>query len=596
MDIKEYTQKILNAYSSFIKDKVLEKDIYASKENDGYVKKSEKAKTLECMEGMKPSNYIGSDINGNVGTFPLPTMETTPPSTSNNSQIVKLDVLAGEPCKISLENGEDITTSLVQCYDFKYGEEDVVQTLKVFNNSEKENFYFRKPYVSFDGGMQIKRSFVYPFSRNSNGFYESEVVDVSGFELIGEVGKSEEARLLNMPKSAIPPMATGNRVMLDIPHNNFHNGSSEDKTSILQDGSLREGSVGCGVIVLTNALSHFKFSTDRPIKLYGYGTPYKDSGGSSGKKVSIFREDGTFVCESQTADNEWKVLADKLDAGTYRFKVLDRVNNYVQFTELYAEEYKSPTYIIKEDGKYYSLKNYSNGSYQEISVGEVDSNLVFLDDLFREVTIDGETFRPIEKFTRPQIVCVEEVTSLTINGVKSLSELLMAANSFNTKVAEHIDYFNVEAETLNEGKVKLVVSKDYGKTWLTTSDFGATWKTLDNSVELKRYEEFTDEEVMNWNLLKEEINKKGISSDIIKNVNFNTLNSTQLRFAYCLSITSLEDVAINKSIKWQFDSLGKMKKMNDEEVEIQLTSDSIIITPYKDTKILKVNISNGSIG
>ena len=27
MDIKNYTQKILNAYSSFIKDKVLEKDI-----------------------------------------------------------------------------------------------------------------------------------------------------------------------------------------------------------------------------------------------------------------------------------------------------------------------------------------------------------------------------------------------------------------------------------------------------------------------------------------------------------------------------------------------------------------------------------------
>lgn len=592
MDIKNYTQKILNAYSSFIKDKVLEKDIYASKENEGYVKKSETAKTLESMKNLDPMCYVGSNSEGEIGAFPFPIGSN---DTTNNFQVVKLNVRAGETHSIDLLSEDKTTNSIVQCFEYFAGMENVVQTLKVFNNSSTDNFYYNKNAVDFQDGMKIQNVFKYPLKPNADGYYETDPINLKEFKHLGHMLETEKvAKTSNIPNVE----GLGEKASISFESTSYHNGSNADRVDTLLDGDL-SSKTAYGVLVSTNTNSHFKFTVDTKVRIHAYGTTYSDSAGSTGKKVCLYKGD-ELLGEYQTYIGEWYVLFDELEAGTYQLKITDRSLNYVNFTEWYVEELRTPTIIIKENDKYYSpsIANYSTetGKFNETSLSDVANGFCFIEDLFEEITVGQETFRPIDKFENPRIVSLQDSECIKLQGVKSLSELVVASKSFTTKHVENIDYFNIESELSEYGRIYVVVSTDFGKSWLTTEDCGETWIRLDNTAPTKDYELLTTEELEKWNNLKNEVIQKGIGADDLKNINFNTLDCSQLRFAYCLKIRDSYDTAINKNILWQFDSFGNMKKMNDSDVDIQLTSESIVFMSHKDADMVKINVSNGFVG
>lgn len=69
---------------------------------------------------------------------------------------------------------------MIQCYKFVPGETGIVQTLKEFNNGDAGNFYYSEN-VQFEDGMSIKDSFIFHTDLNSDGYYETCLIDKNSF-------------------------------------------------------------------------------------------------------------------------------------------------------------------------------------------------------------------------------------------------------------------------------------------------------------------------------------------------------------------------------------------------------------------------------
>lgn len=70
---------------------------------------------------------------------------------------------------------------IVQAYKFIEAEDNVVETLKLFNNGDETSFYYNPDGVTFDGSMHIKDKYSLSFEMNNEGFYESNIIDKSMF-------------------------------------------------------------------------------------------------------------------------------------------------------------------------------------------------------------------------------------------------------------------------------------------------------------------------------------------------------------------------------------------------------------------------------
>ena len=253
-------------------------------------------------------------------------------------------------------------------------------------------------------------------------------------------------------------------------------------------------------------------------------------------------------------------------------------------------------YLLKENNKYYSINNdnydSTNLKFNEVNYSTIITNGFGLYKLSEEITINDETFKPINKFNNFKLACANE-SNFILNSRKSNKQLVIASASFVTKIANNIDYFKVISNIENNSYIKMAVSIDAGVTWKTTNDNGTTWNDLTNKMPLKDYEIMTSEEKTQWNNLLNEINTDGFDISNIENINFNTLNSEIIMFAYVLYQDNYNDACNNISLEWQFDSKGKMLKMNDTEYEVVLTGNRIVYTPKIDNDLIKVNIING---
>ena len=79
---------------------------------------------------------------------------------------------------------------IIQAYEFTQGEQDVVTTLKEFNNKDANNFYYDKDNLVFTNeGAKIKNEYEVMSTNNQDtGFYEldlsqegfiSDIADIS---------------------------------------------------------------------------------------------------------------------------------------------------------------------------------------------------------------------------------------------------------------------------------------------------------------------------------------------------------------------------------------------------------------------------------
>lgn len=103
----------------------------------------------------------------------------------------KLNVKHGDVFD-ALTTEPDILTKkpvIVQCYKFVPGEADVIEIIKEFDNTEEENFVYNKDSVEFEDteGMKIIDHYKLNYKLNSDGLYESELIDKNEFITINRI-------------------------------------------------------------------------------------------------------------------------------------------------------------------------------------------------------------------------------------------------------------------------------------------------------------------------------------------------------------------------------------------------------------------------
>lgn len=163
---------------------LLDKATYASKTNEGSIKMADEAKKIEGIEESSLFSVYGKSPSGAEGFYEFPIGVIN--ENTNKFQSVRQNAIANEVYTVELINENKKNDLIVQCYEFKEGEQDVVTTLREFNNTDSNNFYYDEDNIVFDNGMKIKNNYKINETLNSDGYYETEIITKSNYlELIG---------------------------------------------------------------------------------------------------------------------------------------------------------------------------------------------------------------------------------------------------------------------------------------------------------------------------------------------------------------------------------------------------------------------------
>ena len=161
------------------KDETMYKENYVSDINDGYVKAADKAKTLEGTELAKPYQFWGIDINGEAKYQYLPLTNNQEIHQGNFEQRELINVAANDIYEIGSLNELDECKIFVQAYTEIKGQQNIVGTIKKFNNEDKDKFYYNtNGNIEFgENGCSIKEIYEYEIKKNSDGFYETKIIN-----------------------------------------------------------------------------------------------------------------------------------------------------------------------------------------------------------------------------------------------------------------------------------------------------------------------------------------------------------------------------------------------------------------------------------
>lgn len=339
-----------------------------------------------------------------------------------------------------------------------------------------------------------------------------------------------------------------------------------------------------GIFMYTRYGNYVGFKTTRKIRIWGYPSEISDSGGNALNRAKILKQqdDGTykeFRLGNKPTSYEWYDIAGELEPGCYRFMVGE--NNYCGWSEWYVEDL-SCNYIIKMDDKFYTIENHELSEITDtitaeviiekgISINILNENLGLLHGKIKLYSNDSEVNY--------------------IKGIKTNSEMIVANGTIPTTVQSNIDYFENKSKAVN-GEIKIVFSIDGGNTWKTYN--GSEIVNIEITIPNKSYNELNNDELLQWNTAKELIYRDGIDFLELKNINFNTLNMENIKFAYVLHVNNANDIAINQKLIWQFDAKGSMEIMNPTDIKVEVLQNIIKITPKTSEDLIKVNITNGT--
>lgn len=250
--------------------------------------------------------------------------------------------------------------------------------------------------------------------------------------------------------------------------------------------------------------------------------------------------------------------------------------------------------LIYSNKKYYNVSpvKYINGHYIETDLSSDDG--FGINELVTPITVDGETFMPIEKFDNFKIVVKSGLNNsnsfLTMKMLKSDCELSVAKDSTNISIAETINNITLESKNNNQNIVKCGFSFDNGVTWHTIVNGQA--QKLNINIPLKDYNTLTQEELEEWNHARDIIEQDGVLSSDICNIDFNNIGITynSIRFAYALTKKAVGEVCELSLLKWNYDLKGSLRKMKDSEYEVDVFEHDVHIKFNITNDLVKINI------
>lgn len=112
----------------------------------------------------------------------------TNPSTENNEIQQKVSLNATKNNSIEIITTDSNNKLMIDNYKFIKGRENTTSIIKKFNNSNKDNFIYNPDEIDFDyNNTCVKNKYVYDMKANSDGLYESEVINKNDFIEIKEV-------------------------------------------------------------------------------------------------------------------------------------------------------------------------------------------------------------------------------------------------------------------------------------------------------------------------------------------------------------------------------------------------------------------------
>lgn len=178
--------------------------------------------------------------------------------------------------------------------------------------------------------------------------------------------------------------------------------------------------------------------------------------------------------------------------------------------------------------------------------------------------IDKSIFKDIEDI-QENSDGVDEMLALT---AIPPDRLLIANGDKDLSYVENIDYFKIVATGDN---IKIICSIDEGQTWKT---FNADhWEDI--------------------NLNVEDVRTQGISVNTFNFINstyWNLLNvNKKIRFAYLLSMDSIDDIENLDNLELQYDGKGKWLQVKEDEYDVEYPSNTILRILLKFSGDVKIN-------
>ena len=151
---------------------------YASIENEGSVKCADESIKIKDVNLSHSLMYYGTDKNGNIGAHFLPM--TAENLESGMFQTTLLNVVADTPQYLPTMCDLTDCRLIVQGYQFIAGEQNIVNTIKYFNNGNKDSFNYNKDTVQFGEDMSIRNNYMYT-STKVGDLYETDEIDKTKF-------------------------------------------------------------------------------------------------------------------------------------------------------------------------------------------------------------------------------------------------------------------------------------------------------------------------------------------------------------------------------------------------------------------------------
>lgn len=88
-----------------------------------------------------------------------------------------LNVDNGDTLYIGVSGDIKLDKAIVQAYKFVEGVSDTIEILKKFDNADAENFNYDSNSIEFNGNMKIKDTYLLNKTLNSDGYYESDIIN-----------------------------------------------------------------------------------------------------------------------------------------------------------------------------------------------------------------------------------------------------------------------------------------------------------------------------------------------------------------------------------------------------------------------------------
>lgn len=192
--------------------------------------------------------------------------------------------------------------------------------------------------------------------------------------------------------------------------------------------------------------------------------------------------------------------------------------------------------------------------------------------LFTNITLDGETFKPIDKLDNFKIISYSNI-NLDIEGYKSDNELvIMNTIDLDTEQIKSINKINVSYT----GSPKIVFSTDKGYTWYTYVE-----NVLTKLNTLCNYPLNTSIETS----LKSEIIEKGMNGVDIANIVLNLENPNNIRLAFVL-----DKASSIMNVNFLINEKNHLKKVKGLDTEIKIYDRLITVIPSIDSINLRVDV------